>query len=85
MPDAAGAGPVIIRPQDACSSPPPPSSPPSTPVCPPGCRYRHMARDRRSEHRSSMTARFAVIALIVLAAINVAASLMQSAYHAVRP
>jgi len=44
-----------------------------------------MARDRRSEHRSSMTARFAVIALIVLAAIIVAASLMQSAYHAVRP
>ncbi len=44
-----------------------------------------MARDRRSEYRSSMTARFAVIALIVLAAIIVAASLMQSAYHAVRP
>ena len=43
--------------------------------------YGRWHQDRRSQYRSGTPAKFAVIALVVLAAIIVLASLLQSYYH----
>ena len=43
--------------------------------------YGRWRQDRRSQYRSGTPAKFAVIVLVVLAAIIVLASLMQSYYH----
>ena len=43
--------------------------------------YGRRRQDRRSQYRSSTPARFAVIALLVIAGITVLASLLQSFYH----
>ncbi len=47
--------------------------------------YGRVHRDRRVEKSSGLPAKWAVIALIVLAGILVVGSLMQSAYQAVKP
>jgi hypothetical protein len=43
--------------------------------------YGRWRQDRRSQYRSSIPARFAVIALLVIAGIIVLASLLQSFSH----
>lgn len=47
--------------------------------------YGRWHQDRRRENRPALSAKWAVIALMLLAGLLVLGSLMQSAYHAVKP